>query len=66
MRFIKNAAGIVASAIPMMLIVTGSVASAGDGANWLPMIPPSSSTVAGPHVASAWLMLNMGMLRDLI
>ncbi len=47
------AAGIVDSASPMIVQETGSVASPGDGANWLPRIPPSSVIVIIPDAESA-------------
>ena len=52
-RCITSAAGIVERASPRMMQETGSVARPGDGASWLPRMPPSSVIVIIPEADSA-------------
>ena len=53
MRSISSAAGIAVAARPTIVSATGSVASCGMGASWLPRMPPSRNTVIMPAADSA-------------
>jgi len=52
-RCMTSAAGIVERARPRMTQEIGSVARPGDGASWLPRMPPSSVIVIIPEADSA-------------
>ncbi len=62
-RFISSEAGIVARARPTTITETGSVESAGMGANSAPTSPPISSTIGAPDNPSAWAKLKIVTLR---
>ena len=57
-------AGILNNANPTAVNDIGKVANDGFGAIEEPIIPPRSTTIAGPAPARAWLALKIGMFFD--